>query len=182
MQQETVENKSQEQRNKKKRYLIFLAFLLVVLGTYSVYYFYSHDSKEQVSIISGEFLPEGKDAKKMTENEIADFAQKKADSSKFNMIIGSKSEIDSLTQSGKLSIKNPKVNTYPVNVVITDDQSKEIVYTSGAINPGEEVRDVKLEKKLSKGTHKATARFSLYDPKTEAKRGEVAAGVNFIVN
>lgn len=37
-------------------------------------------------------------------------------------------------------------------------------------------------KKLPKVTYKSTARFSLYDPKTKAKKGEVAAGVMITVN
>ena len=36
-------------------------------------------------------------------------------------------------------------------------------------------------KKLPNVTYKSTARFSLYDPKTKAKKGEVAAGVMITV-
>ena len=118
----------------------------------------------------------------MSDKEIADAAQKKVDASQFNMIIGSKAEIDSQTNQGKLSIKNPKTNAYPINVVITDDKTGDVIYTSGAIEPGEEVRDVTLEKSLAKGTYRATARFSLYDSKTRTKKGEVAAGVSINVN
>ncbi|CCK19594.1 hypothetical protein [Pseudolactococcus laudensis] len=138
--------------------------------------------EEKVSVISGDFLPEGKDAKKMSDKEIAEAAQKKVDASQFNMVIGSKAEIDSQTNKGKLSIKNPQTNAYPVNVVITDDKSGDVIYTSGAIEPGEEVRDVQLEKSLAKGTYQATARFSLYDAKTRNKKGEVAAAVSIIVS
>jgi tartrate dehydratase beta subunit/fumarate hydratase class I family protein len=58
-----------------------------------------------------------------------------------------------------LNIRNPQTNTYPVNVVITDDQTGDVIYTSGAIEPGEEVSHVQLEKTLAKGTHSATAVF-----------------------
>lgn len=98
------------------------------------------------------------------------------------MMIGSKAIISSQSQQGTLNIKNPQTNTYPVNVVITDDQTGDVIYTSGAVEPGEEVSHIALEKPLTKGTHPATARFSLYDSKTKTKKGEVAAGVSFIVS
>ncbi len=169
-------------KNKFKRVLIPLLCLLLIGCGYGVYHFFLNKPEEKVSVISGDFLPEGKDAKKMSDKEIADAAQKKVDASQFNMIIGSKAEIDSQTNQGKLSIKNPKTNAYPINVVITDDKTGDVIYTSGAIEPGEEVRDVALEKSLAKGTYRATARFSLYDSKTRTKKGEVAAGVSINVN
>ena len=172
----------EEKKSKKKRLLILLLCLLLVVGSYGVYHFFLNKPKENVSVISGDFLPKNKDAKKLSDKEIAKFAQKKADASQFNMMIGSKAEIDGQSQKGKLNIKNPQTNVYPVNVVITDDQTGAVIYTSGAIEPGEEVSNVQLEKKLEKGTYRATARFSLYDSKTKAKKGEVAAAVNIIVS
>ncbi|GHU42786.1 hypothetical protein FACS1894193_08690 [Bacilli bacterium] len=169
-------------KHKLKKIIIPLLCLLLIGCSYGVYHFFWNKPKENVSVISGDFLPEGKDAKKMSDKEIAKAAQQKVDASQFNMVIGSKAEIDEQTKKGKLNIKNPKTNAYPVNVVITDDATGDVIYTSGAIEPGEEVRDVELEKSLAKGTYKATARFSLYDPKTKSKKGEVAAGVNFIVS
>ena len=120
--------------------------------------------------------------KKCLIKKLLNLPKKKADASQFNMMIGSKAEIDGQSQKGKLNIKNPQTNVYPVNVVITDDQTGAVIYTSGAIEPGEEVSNVQLEKKLEKGTYRATARFSLYDSKTKAKKGEVAAAGNIIVS
>lgn len=167
---------------KLKRILIPLLCLLLLCGGFGAYQLFWPKAKENVSVISGDFLPKGKDAKKMSDKEIAEAAQKKADASQFNMVIGSKAEINSQTQKGNLNIKNPQTNAYPVNVVITDDETGDVIYTSGAIEPGEEVRQVQLEKSLAKGTYHATARFSLYDPKTKSKKGEVAAGVSFVVS
>ncbi|GAX46503.1 hypothetical protein [Pseudolactococcus reticulitermitis] len=170
------------QKKRKKGLVILLLCLLLVCGGYGIYHFFWNRPKENISIISGDFMPKGKDAKKMSDKELAEFAQKKADASHFNMMISSKVDIASQTQEGTLHIRNPKNNTYPVNVVIIEDQTGDIIYTSGAIEPGEEVSHVRLEKKLSKGTYQTTAHFSLYDPVTKAKKGEVAAGVNVIVD
>lgn len=172
----------QAKKKQKKGLLIFLLCLLLLSGSYAVYLFFWDRPKESVPVISGDFLPKGKDAQKMSDKELAAFAQKAVDASQFNMMIGAKAEIDSRTQKGTLHIRNPQTNAYPVNVVVNDDQTGEVIYTSGAIRPGEEVMRVKLEKKLSKGTYQTTAHFSLYHPTSKAKMGDVAAGVSFIVN
>ena len=111
--------------------------------------------------------------KKCLIKKLLNLPKKKADASQFNMMIGSKAEIDGQSQKGKLNIKNPQTNVYPVNVVITDDQTGAVIYTSGAIEPGEEVSNVQLEKKLEKGTYRATARFSLYDSKTKLRKARL---------
>ena len=177
------QQKQQEQTKKHKKWVLLLLLLLLLAGVgYSLYHVFGQKPKENVTVISGDFLPEGKDAKKMSDKELKKFAQKKADDSQFNMMIGSKAMISNQSQQGTLHIKNPQTNTYPVNVVITDDQTGDVIYTSGAIEPGEEVSHIALEKTLTKGTHPATVRFSLYDEKTRAKKGEVTAGVSFIVD
>ena len=86
--------------------------------------------------------------KKCLIKKLLNLPKKKADASQFNMMIGSKAEIDGQSQKGKLNIKNPQTNVYPVNVVITDDQTGAVIYTSGAIEPVEEVSNGQLEKKL----------------------------------
>jgi hypothetical protein len=176
------EHPEDKKPKKKVLLMLLLGLLLIAGGGYGIYHFFLDKPKETMSVISGDFFPKGKDAKKISDQELANTAQKAADASKFNMMISSKAEIDGQTQKGKLKIKNPQTNAYPINVVVTVDATGDVIYTSGAINPGEEVIDVQLEKALTKGTHQATARFSLYDPKTKAKKGEVAAGISFIVN
>jgi hypothetical protein len=52
-----------------------LCLLLIGCG-YGVYHFFLNKPEEKVSVISGDFLPEEKDAKKMSDKEIADAAQK----------------------------------------------------------------------------------------------------------
>lgn len=184
MQNQNIEQTAQESQTKRRKKwgLIFLLLLLLAGVGYSLYHVFGQKPKENVTVISGDFLPGGKDAKKMSDKELKKFAQKKVDNSQFNMMIGSKAIISSQSQQGTLNIKNPQTNTYPVNVVITDDQTGDVIYTSGAVEPGEEVSHIALEKPLTKGTHPATARFSLYDSKTKTKKGEVAAGVSFIVS
>lgn len=174
---------SEKKKNKKKGLLVLLLCLLLIgAASYGISRFFCQRPKETMTVISGDFLPKGKDAKKMSDKELAKFAQKKADASQFNLMIASIAQISHRTQAGLLPIRNPKTNVYAVNVVITDDRTGNIIYTSGAIQPGEEVSAIQLEKTLDRGTYQATARFSLYDAVSQTKKGEVAAGVKFIVD
>lgn len=159
----------------KKKILATLLFLLLLGGATG--YFLTRKEPPAVSIISGEFLPEGKDASKISDQQLKQLAQKEVDKSKFNLMIVPEATIDYQSQTGNIIIRNPEENAYPVNVEIRKRETNEIVYTSGAIEPGYEIKEGKLEKRLEKGEHKATALFSIYDPETKEKRGQVAAGI-----
>lgn len=164
-----------ETKKKKKRALLLLLLLLAFggIGTF----FFTREEAKPVSMISGDILPEGKDANKISDAEIKNLAQEKVDRSKFNMIIAPEATFDSADKPGELMIQNPNQNAYPVNVEITRNDTGELIYTSGAIKPGFEVKEAKLEKQLSKGDYPATAKFSLYDDKTKEKKGEVAVKI-----
>ncbi|MGM0167616.1 hypothetical protein IGI39_002600 [Enterococcus sp. AZ135] len=170
----------EEKQKNKKKWLLILLLLLLALGGISAYFFTRPDAKP-VSMVSGEFLPEGKDANKISDAELKKMAQQKVDRSKFNMVIAPDATFESSDQAGELIIQNPTNNAYPVNVEITREDNGELIYTSGAIQPGYEVKEAKLEKKLSKGDYPATAKFSLYDDKTNEKKGEVAAKITIHV-
>jgi hypothetical protein len=172
-----IEEKQQE---KKKKWLLILLLLLLIFGGIGAYFFTRQEEKP-VSIVSGEFLPEGKDAEKISDSELKKMAQEKVDRSKFNMIIVPEATFETSDKAGELTIQNPAHNAYPVNVEISRNDTGEVIYTSGAIQPGYEVKEAKLEKKLSKGDYPATAKFSLYDDKTKEKKGEVAAKITIHV-
>lgn len=159
----------------KKKILALLLLLLLIGGATG--YFFSRKQPQAVSVVSGEFLPEGKDASKISGKELKQLAQKEVDKSKFNLMIVPEATIDEQTLTGNITIRNPEENAYPVNVEIRNLETDEIVYTSGAIQPGYEIKEGTLEKRLEKGEHKATALFSIYDPETKEKQGQVAAGI-----
>lgn len=133
-------------------------------------------------MVSGDYLPDKKAAKKMTDKEVKAAEQKEVDASKFNMVIKPEALFQSGSDTGKLFIQNPTANAYPIEVIITlDGEGKEKVYSSGAIQPGYEVTEAKLDKNLAKGEYPATATFNIYDPKTKEKRGQVQASITIIV-
>ncbi|MBP2097570.1 hypothetical protein [Enterococcus rivorum] len=156
---------------------MLLALIAIGGGTY--YYF---SQKEPVRVVSGDYLPDKKGAKKMTDKEVNAAEQKEVDASKFNMVIKPEALFQNGNDTGKLFIQNPKANAYPIEVIITlDEEGQEKVYSSGAIQPGYEVTEAKLDKNLTKGEYPATATFNIYDPETKEKRGQVQASITIIV-
>ncbi|BBM17037.1 hypothetical protein G15_0678 [Enterococcus avium] len=166
----------EEKQKNRKKWLIKLLLLLLAFGGIGAY-FLTREEAKPVSMVSGEFLPKGKDANKISDAELKKMAKEKVDRSKFNMVIAPEATFESSDKAGELMIQNPAHNAYPVNVEITRNDTGELIYTSGAIQPGYEVKEARLEQELSKGDYPATAKFSLYDDKTKEKKGEVAAKI-----
>ena len=174
------EIENQPENKRKKLLLLLLLLLLLSVGGYLIYQHFNQPDTP-VTVVSGEFLPDGKDAKEISEKELANMAQKKVDANQFNMVIAPNAKVNKKDMSSDLYIQNPKHNANPINVEIRLKDSNELVYTSGAIKPGYEVKGATLEKELEEDDHPATALFSIYDGSTNEKRGQVAATVTFKV-
>ncbi|WP_374285059.1 hypothetical protein [Lactococcus sp.] len=166
----------EEEKKKKKKWLILILILLLIFGVGGTY-IYRQNSRSPT--IAGDFLPDKKDAKKMTDKELAKYAQTAADASNFQMLIDTQSNISFDSQAGYLGIKNPTSNLYPIDVDLY--QGTEKIYSSGAIEPGEEISSIKLDQKLSKGSYKIKANFNIYDNKTHEKRGQQSAIITMTV-
>lgn len=165
--------------SKKKKWLILLLLLGLVAG--GTYYYFSKKTTP-IQVVSGDYLPDIKDAKKMSDKDIKAAEQKVVDASKFNMVIKSQATFESGESKGSLYIQNPVANGYPIDVVIRLDRTNEVVYTSGAMSPGFEISGATLDKFLGAGEYPATATFNIYDPATNQKRGQVQAGLTLQIN
>lgn len=175
--------KSMNPKQKKKRWLslLLLVLLFAAAGGGVWHFFIKPDKVREATVVTGDFLPGQKDASKMSDKEIADYAQKAVDSSKFQMIIGSTITVNSKDSSSDLYIQNPPTNAFPIDVTIRLKDGT-IVYDSGAIQTGYEVKNATLKVPLDKGSYTGTALFKLYDTETSKAKGQVAAAVTFVVN
>lgn len=178
---QTEQNKNEEEKKKKLIWLILLLLLLIIGGFFTYKVFFDKQT-QNVAVVAGDFLPDGKDASKMTEKEKLEYAQTKVDKSNFNMRIVSEAHFNKETMKGSLAIQNPPQNSQPVNVVVTLDNDKSKVYESGAVQPGEEIKEATLTQKLNPGSYPATATFNIYNPDTKKKQGEVQALLTLIVD
>lgn len=162
--------------------MLLLLLLLLIVGGFFVYKVYFDKQQEVATVVAGDFLPDGKDASKMTYAEIKKYAQDAVDKSNFNMRIVSEAHFDKETMKESLAIQNPPQNSQPVNVVVTLDNDKSKVYESGAIQPGEEIKEATLTQKLNSGSYPTTATFNIYNPDTKKKQGQVQALLTLIVD
>lgn len=177
-----LDQHDKETKKKKRLLLLILLLSLLVIGGFFAYKVFFDKQTETATVVAGDFLPNGKDASKMTEKEKLEYAQAKVDKSNFNMRIVSEAHFDKETMKGSLAMQNPPQNAQPVNVVVTLDNDKSKVYESGAIQPGEEIKEATLTKKLNPGSYPATATFNIYNPDTKKKQGQVQALLTLIVD
>lgn len=151
---------------------------MLLLGGFAAYKILDNNPKE---IIGGTYLPDEKDAKEMSKEERKKAAEFEVDESKFTLSIYPEATFESGDSIGDIYIRNEAKNAYPISVEIVDDVTNDVVYESGAIQPGYEVTEGKLTKKLSKGTYKCTADVSIYDPETKEYKGQTAAEIEIEV-
>ncbi|MGL4694419.1 hypothetical protein [Enterococcus larvae] len=157
-----------------------LGLLLFAFIGGGLYYYFTQQT-ETVRVVSGDYLPDAKAAQKMTDEQIKEAEQTAVDASKFNMVIKPEAVFTSGNEEGDIYIQNPEHNAYPINVVIALNEGGKEVYSSGAIEPGYEVKRAVLDEGLDKGEYPATATFNIYDPVTKQKKGQVQASITISV-
>lgn len=129
-------------------------------------------------MISADLLPEVGDA---TDRAVAKKAQEVADANYFTLSINPTVEFERADSEGNIGIINPATNVFPIAVTITEEKSEDILYSSGAIYPNQEIRKGKLKKRLPKGEHKAIATVDIFDPKTKEKEATTEAKLTIII-
>lgn len=165
--------KKQQGLNKKKKQIIAaVVLLLLMVGGGIAYKVMNQPSGE---LIGGNFLPEGKDAKQMSKEELAKAAQKAVDESEFTLSILPEAEFPNGKSEGSIYIKNEAHNAFPISVEVVENETGDVIYESGGIEPGYEITSGTLKKNLAKGKYNCTAKVSIYDPKTKELKGETAA-------
>ena len=113
----------------------------------------------------------------MSDKERKKAQEKEVDESKFTLSIYPEATFEDGKSTGAIYIKNDVKNAYPIAVQIVEDKSGDIIYESGAIEPGFEITEGELNKNLKKGTYKCTAKVSIYDPQTKKYKGQTAAEI-----
>lgn len=165
--------KQVEAQNKRKKIIAAVAVLLLLVGGGVTYKYFS--AQPETQLIGGNFLPDGKDAKEMSEKELAEAAQKAVDDSQFTLSLLPEASFPDGKSKGNIYIRNEVQNAYPISVEVVDNETGDVIYESGAIQPGYEITEGTLSKDLDKGIYTCTAKVSIYDPKTKEYKGQTAA-------
>lgn len=136
----------------KEGILVFLGVVLIICGTCFV----------------GKKITEKSNAEKLPKTQLA-------------IKINSYIDFEDSNSKGLAQIENQEKNNYDVVVKIQLDDTKEIVYESKKLSPGSVIEEIKLDKKLSKGKHSATAYFYAYDENNEYM-GKSGARISLNIN
>lgn len=115
-----------------------------------------------------------------TEKEIQDELNRIVNEGMFNISIAPIINFRNGQSAGIARIENVPSNHYNMKVVITLDDTGEVIYESKGIKPNSYVYEINLSRNLPKGTYAATATFSAYKEDLSYV-GEAAAKIKVIV-
>lgn len=116
-----------------------------------------------------------------TEEEIQAELDKIVEEGMFNISINSTVLMASGRDEAEVRIENIAANHHLMSVEITRDDTGEVLYTSGLIEPGYYIQKVRFDTVLPRGSYTATALFTAYDLDTEQPVGQAAAKIEIEV-
>lgn len=164
-----------EKEPKKKRgagFYIALVIALIAVVAAGVLAFMWWDSQQ----------PKGRDSNALigqiegkSQEEIQAELDRIIEEGMFQISIASDVTFENGTSEGALQIENVPGNRYLMQVTITRDDTGELLYESGILDPNYHIQDAPLLVDLPAGTYKATATFHALDPETEDEVGQAAA-------
>lgn len=99
----------------------------------------------------------------------------------FNISINPDIRMTSGRAEAELRVENIPANHHLMSVTLSRDDTGEVLYASGLIEPGYHIQAVPLEIVLPGGSYTATALFTAYDLETEQPAGQAAARVRITV-
>lgn len=99
----------------------------------------------------------------------------------FNISIATRIEFENANSEGLAYIENVPNNPYDMRVVITEDETGDVLYESGVITPNHYIEKIRLNKALDAGEHAATATFTARDKETQEEAGQAAGAVTLII-
>ena len=162
-------------KNQKK----WIAWGLLLLLVGGAFLYFNSQENAPVPIVSADLLPGLRDA---SDIEIAERAQEIADANYFTLQIAPFAVFDNGESEGSIEIVNPGTNVYPIAVDLSLADTEEVIYSSGAIHPNQQIIGAKLDKPLEKGEYLAVARINIYDPETNERQGITEAEITITIN
>ena len=98
-----------------------------------------------------------------------------------NISMNTAPKFENGSAEGNLMIVNETINNYPQIVIITRNDTGEVIYESDGIAVGSKIEKAKLDVVLPAGTYECTAMFHNVDPETGASLGCAGAEIEITV-
>lgn len=155
--------KEMKERGSRKGLLTVLLLLIIAgLAGGAFYYYRELSASSKKGRLSrdedalGGMLP-GK-----TPQEIEDLLNQKVEEGMVNIGIQAEPVFEKNGERGRLGIENIEANRYSFQVTLTLEETGEVLYESGILDPGYYIEYVKLNRSLQAGDYRAAALFTTY--------------------
>lgn len=157
----TVTDSSAKHEGGKKTMWLLLLLLLLLLGICGGI-IYKLTRPEEKSRLARDELALGGMLPGKTPEEIDELLNAKVAEGMVNIGIAAEPIFEENGKKGRIGIENIEANRYSFQVTLTRDETGDVLYESGIIDPGYYIEYVELEKTLPAGDYPATAVFSTY--------------------
>lgn len=154
-----VEKTKHEKKNRIQLWIILLLLLLLGVGAGMFYFTIQSSQKGRLArdeLALGGMLP-GK-----TQEEIGELLNAKVEEGMVDIGIAAEPIFEQNGKKGRIGIENIAGNHYSFQVSVRLDDTGEVIYESGLIDPGYYVEFIELNQKMQAGDYEATAIFSTY--------------------
>jgi len=159
-------------KSKKLHTLIILLLLALIGIGAGIYYQMTRESN--LSRLARDELALGGMLPGKSEQEIADLLGAKIAEGMVDIGIAAEPVFERNGKKGRLGIENIVANHYSFQVELKLDETGEVIYKSGLIDPGYYVEFVELNKTFQAGDYRATAVISTYSlDETEDRISEI---------
>lgn len=170
---EKERNKASMKENNKKKKAVILLLLVLCLSAGGYFFIHSWLSNNNK-------LPREKDAQEgflpgMSEEEIQKMMDEKVAEGSVQISINSELVFPTGSSKGYIRIENTRNNHYLQVVEINRKDNGELIYKSGAMEPGNYLEQARLDVDLKKGEYPVVVHFKNYDLKSEEFVGEAIA-------
>lgn len=169
--QRLKEERERKARNRKR--LIILLVILLLIGGGTAAWYFTRDTIDP-NQTQGQ-LPY------KTQAEIQAELNRRISESALAMSINTKPTFANGTAKGKLCIENSPANHYDIKVTIRRDDTGDVIFKSGKIQPNNYIYEAKLSEALPAGVYKATATFTAYNRETGAEKGQSAVEMEITI-
>lgn len=164
------EQVEQEKAKRTKRIVVIVVLVLLVLALIAgAVYFFNKPADDGLAtdpnVKVGSLTSSTEDLDKIVDEGMLTFS------------INSTPMFEDGTAAGNLMIENPDINNNRFTVTIYRDDTGEIIYESGALDPGQYIDDVPLDVDLEAGEYSCTAQFDTYRIADNTPIGQAAAGL-----
>lgn len=174
-----------QERGRKRRRIVWLLLLcllcLSALGVTFIPRILNGGNEEtkaamvEAAIMDG--YPEG-----VTQEDLVAAIQEEMDDSMFKITQQARAVFENGSAKGSVNIINGEGNKLPAMVSITLTEDETVLYQSGELLwPGKYIPDIRLAKKLEKGTHDAMVTYRVYDEAGEKEQGVMSANMEIVI-